>query len=228
MSSRTHCLVVASNNGDSLYCFRAQQLLFSMIGDWLLTTDSGPDGRSGKLLLALASTVILGSESHRTHDYSAVSWLQETCIFCCYCVWVGSGKLLLPLASAVILCSESHRTHDNILLSHDSGSHATVICVTSHSGQSHKFMLAPCQYSDSCFQVPQDSWPYFTVSWPWSHWSSLYNFGMDRIDSTASNSSCIVVCIFVAMETCLPSCFLSVDVSSGSTVSAFRRHVTVH
>jgi hypothetical protein len=36
-----------------------------------------------------------------------------------------SGKLLLALASTVILGSESHGTHGHILVSHDSGSHAT-------------------------------------------------------------------------------------------------------
>jgi hypothetical protein len=36
-----------------------------------------------------------------------------------------SGKLLLVLASTVILGSESRGTEDRILLSHDSGSHAT-------------------------------------------------------------------------------------------------------
>jgi hypothetical protein len=37
-----------------------------------------------------------------------------------------SGKLLLALASTVILGSESRWTHDHILLSHDSGSRATL------------------------------------------------------------------------------------------------------
>jgi hypothetical protein len=34
--------------------------------------------------------------------------------------------MALALASTFILGSESHRTHDNILLSHDSGSPATL------------------------------------------------------------------------------------------------------
>jgi hypothetical protein len=36
------------------------------------------------------------------------------------------GKFLLVLASTIILGSEFHGTHDHILLSHDSGSHATL------------------------------------------------------------------------------------------------------
>jgi hypothetical protein len=35
VSSCTHCLVVAFDNADPLYCFRAQQLLFLLAGDWL-------------------------------------------------------------------------------------------------------------------------------------------------------------------------------------------------
>jgi hypothetical protein len=66
---------------------------------------------SGKSLLALASTVILGSESHGTHDHTFLSdgsgSLQtlsqgDT--------GVGSGKLLPVFASTVILGSESRRT----------------------------------------------------------------------------------------------------------------------
>jgi hypothetical protein len=37
----------------------------------------------------------------------------------------------------------------------------------------------------------------------------------------------MVACVFFAAGTCLPSRCLAVDVSSGSTIPAFRRHVTV-
>jgi hypothetical protein len=40
-----------------------------------------------------------------------------------------SGKFLLAVAGTVILGSESHRTHYHILLSHDSGSHATLFAI---------------------------------------------------------------------------------------------------
>jgi hypothetical protein len=41
----------------------------------------------------------------------------------------GLGKLPLAPASTVILDPESHRTHDYILVSHESGSHATLSLV---------------------------------------------------------------------------------------------------
>jgi hypothetical protein len=46
----TCCLVVASNNGDTVYCYCVQQLLSSLAGNWLLTTDSGPEKSSNFLL----------------------------------------------------------------------------------------------------------------------------------------------------------------------------------
>jgi hypothetical protein len=52
---------------------------------------------------------------------------------------------------------------------------------------------------------------------------------MDRIQKTASNYSCSVACVFVAAGTCSPSRRIVVSfISSGSTVQAFRRHVTSH
>jgi hypothetical protein len=41
------------------------------------------------------------------------------------------------------------------------------------------------------------------------------------------NNSSIVACIFVAAGTCLPSRCLAMNVYSGSTIPAFRRHVTI-
>lgn len=37
-------------------------------------------GRSGKMLLSLASTVILSSESHRTHDHVILSQVVQLCL----------------------------------------------------------------------------------------------------------------------------------------------------
>jgi hypothetical protein len=59
--------------------------------------------------------MILGSESHGTHDQIVLS--------------DGSGRLLLlALASTVILDSEFHGTHDHILLSDCSGNLHTAWC----------------------------------------------------------------------------------------------------
>jgi hypothetical protein len=80
---------------------------------------------TSKLLLALASTVILGSEFHETHDHillSHVSGSRGTPPV--MREWL-TVKLLLVLASTVILGSESRETHDHILLSHESGNRET-------------------------------------------------------------------------------------------------------
>jgi hypothetical protein len=57
--------------------------------------------------------------------------------------------------------------------------------------------------------------------------SSLYSFGVDPTENTVSNNFSIVACVFVAAGTCLPSRCLAMDVSYGSTIPAFRRHVIV-
>jgi hypothetical protein len=45
-----------------------------------------------------------------------------------------------------------------------------------------------------------------------SHVSSLYVFVKDRIESTTSNSSSIIIWLFVAAETCLATCYPATDV----------------
>jgi hypothetical protein len=47
-------------------------------------------------------------------------------------------------------------------------------------------------------------------------------YDTNRIEKTASNSSSIVACVFVAAGTCLPSLCLPTAVSSVSTIPAFR------
>lgn len=49
----------------------------------------------------------------------------------------------------------------------------------------------------------------------------------DLIESVVSNSSSIVACIFIVVGTCLPNRCLVMVISSGSSISAFRPHVTV-
>jgi hypothetical protein len=64
---------------------------------------------------------------------------------------------------------------------------------------------------------------------------SLYNAGTDHAENTASNSSSIVAFVYlllqsremVAMEMCLQSHLLEMDVSFGSAVLTISRHVTV-
>jgi hypothetical protein len=79
-------------------------ILFSLIR-WYQT-----DSRvsvSGKLLLAFASTVILGSPPPPRLNISLSPWS-----------WVGWDKLLLALASRVIIGSGPRATHDHIFVSH--------------------------------------------------------------------------------------------------------------
>jgi hypothetical protein len=76
----------------------------SLLAGYHLTTNS----LTPKLLLALASTVVLGSEFHILLSDGSGS-LQTTLPLI--------AMLLLTLASTMNICSESHGTHDHILLS---------------------------------------------------------------------------------------------------------------
>jgi hypothetical protein len=77
---------------------------------------------TGKLPIALANTIILGSKFRRSQPYFTVSRFSLT------------AKFLLVLASIVILRSEFHRTHDLILLSGGSGSlQLAASCLTTQS-----------------------------------------------------------------------------------------------
>jgi hypothetical protein len=98
---------------------------------------------TAKLLLVLASRVILGSESRETHDHillSDYSGSLQTSPRLASSVgrW---GKLLLGLISTVILGSESHETHDHILLSGYCGSLQTSPRLASSVGRSGKLPL---------------------------------------------------------------------------------------
>jgi hypothetical protein len=53
------------------------------------------------------------------------------------------------------------------------------------------------------------------------HYILRIRYDTDRIENIISNSS-IVVCVFIAMGTCLSSHYSATAVSSGSTVLAFR------
>jgi hypothetical protein len=55
---------------------------------------------------------------------------------------------------------------------------------------------------------------------------SLYSLGMDATENTVSYSYSVVACVFFAAVTCLPSLCIAVNFTSGSTIPAFRRHVT--
>jgi hypothetical protein len=83
-------------------------------------------GQLGNLLLALTSTVILGSVSRGTHDHILLPHDSGSCEkfpFFSLCL-VDGVNCCWPIASIVISGFWSHRTHDHIFLSQDSGSHA--------------------------------------------------------------------------------------------------------
>jgi hypothetical protein len=58
--------------------------------------------------------------------------------------------------------------------------------------------------------------------------SSLEQLSTNRIRNKVSNNSSLVAWVSVTAETCLPSRWLAMDVSSGSIIPASRRHVTVY
>jgi hypothetical protein len=61
-----------------------------------------------------------------------------------------------------------------------------------------------------------------------SHWSSLYNSGRGHIGNNISNNSSVVECVSIPMGMCLPSHYVAVAVSFGSTIPTFRRNVTIY
>jgi hypothetical protein len=91
------------------------------------------------------------------------------------------------------------------------------------------------QHSHSWFQVPQDIWPYFTVSQFWescNHWHSHSLFLCIWLQHELhkkhfSSSSYIVMHISIPTGTVLLSRCLAMDFFPSSTIPAFRHHVTV-
>jgi hypothetical protein len=55
----------------------------------------------------------------------------------------------------------------------------------------------------------------------------LHMGGKDQIENTASNSSSVVACLFIATEMCLLCCYLTVA-APYSTIPAFSLHDTVY
>jgi hypothetical protein len=107
----------------------------------------------------------------------------------CWCgaLWLTKGRgcrlqLLLAPASAVILGCESRGTRDHILLSQVRDS--PILRLLGPAGLRWRYSTPPPHGILNC-----------------SHVSSLYIFGKGRIEITTSNSSSIIVCLFVAAET---------------------------
>jgi hypothetical protein len=92
--------------------------------------------------------------------------------------------------------------------------------------------------SHSSFQVLQASLLHFTVSQLWVLCSSSHNSVLGPvgpchiasahcIENAVSNSSSVVEYVSVIIGTCLLSCYLAVNVSSGSTIPVLRCHVAI-
>jgi hypothetical protein len=83
------------------------------------------------------------------------------------------------------------------------------------TGLSFVYTTDPYQSSHSRVRVPWDSRPYFTVSLTgFPQLSSLWLFCTDRVEDTVFKNNCIVACVIVAAETCLPIHFLETAVVS--------------
>jgi hypothetical protein len=148
--------------------------------------------------------------------------------------WVCRLQLLVVLGSAVILRSESRGTHDHILLSQIRDS-------PNLEGQVPVFISPvtgwPRYTPRHCvpfWPPPTTRRPTVEVFDPTSTRDGLLSFhnnlrvcfGEGRKENTASNSS-VVAYVTVAPGTYLLSRYLIAPVSSGSTIPAFRRHVTL-
>jgi hypothetical protein len=160
---------------------------------------------------------------HHGHVAGLQAVLSQTLHNASYCGWVELGKFLLAHTSIVNLGSEFRRTHDHILLSHNSGSHATplVSCVEScplcsvwqtylltaelllalastvilgsKSHGTHDHILL----SDSSGSLQA------TLLFTGCLWhANFYHLLVDQLEDTAFISSLTVVHVFVASEMC--------------------------
>jgi hypothetical protein len=137
-------------------------------------------GRSGKLLLVLASAVILGSESRGTHDIflclATLGVVQSSSVH----------KLLLALTSTAVLRIGPRRDHDHIFVL----SRPYVFwngASSSTSGGVWLLLVSP-----PLLEGPSGVLQFCVYS--------LYNFGSDGRENTASNNSspCVSlsICVF--------------------------------
>jgi hypothetical protein len=71
------------------------------------------------------------------------------------------------------------------------------------------------------------SWVWTLASTPQLAWDLYIASGRTQNKTPFSNNPSIVACVFVGAGTCLPSLCVTVNLSSGSTLEAFMRLVTV-
>lgn len=158
----TLCSLAASHNGDSLYCFCAQQFL------------------------AFTSTVNLRFGTIYVFWNGPSLWWGEGCD--CYCRLhptlpssspVGqSGKLVLALDSTVSHGSGSHGTCDHIFQSHSFGNCATTPRTVLSVSQLGKLLLA---FASQIFLFLCPLAP-----------MAIYNFGTGHVETVSSSSSIAV------------------------------------
>jgi hypothetical protein len=153
------------------------------------------------LLLVLASTVILRSETHGTHDHILhgthdhilLSQIQDS-------PNLGGGQVPVFI---------SPRNRVARLYPQALGSHF----VTSYDSQGYGRGIRPCLHTGKIDQ-----------NFNCLH---LHSLGTDCIENTTSNSFSIFVWVFVSVVTsCLPSHCLATKVFSRSALLTFSLHVT--
>jgi hypothetical protein len=203
--------------------------LHGVVLDWLSTgtnlpyhilepSDSPPTFKvKGKVRVTLRLAVY----SQSTH-LGAKPLSPKTCAFFQLNTWnyipsvtssltrgrVCSLQLLMALAIAVILRSESRWIHDHTLLSQIRDSPNLEDQVPVFISLKNRLARLYPQALGSLFVAPYESQGY-------------------RIENTASNSSSIISCVFIAAGKYLSSRCLAMTVSSVSTILVYRRHVTL-
>jgi hypothetical protein len=161
-----------------------------------------------QLLLALASAVILGSESRRTHDRTLLSQIRD-------CPNLDSQVPITGWPSY----TPRHWVHFGCLLRlaglrwkySNPPPHGVFPSVSSDSAG-----LGSSLYSLG--SVPTEN----TASWQFPCcYIGVFNSPLYR------NGSSILACVFISAGTCLPSRCLAINVYPASTIPAFRQHGTL-
>jgi hypothetical protein len=143
------------------------------------------------LRLAVGQSVSLGVEAHLGLMTRYLLLFHSYGIVFCGAPSLTRGRVcllytLLALASAVFLGSKSLRSRDHILLSQ----FWDFLFVASYNSQGHGGGIRPRLHTGHLVL-------------------SLYNYGTDRTENTASKNSSIVACLFFAAEIFFPLRYLA-------------------
>jgi hypothetical protein len=156
--------------------------------------------------------------------------------------WVCRLQLLLALARTVILGPESRGTHDHSFLSQIRDSPNLVgqfsVFISPRNRVDQFYLQALGSFSSFFFpsMIPAAWVPRYIDSGRihrkhrflrYPNNTAIGSRGVPSSPLRRNGSSSLVACVFVAAGMCLLSRCLAIDVCSGPTIPASRRHVTI-